>query len=339
MDVFLNELCLVERPDFIDLSTFTNQLKVDLKSFNNQGFNIYSNLLSFEDWLNNWGIDYQNKTYILRLLNNYVNEVNTSEDRFYYHHFRHQDYNLSVGFNISTTSVAAAAKLVEANVQCAILNIPISDYCYREYLPIIKSPHISKEVDKLINVPCFINSKEIINYYYLHNKIKHLISKDKFAQFEAEFKDFHSNFDISKSELKKLDGNGKTIPESAFPVISKPAIKDFLSSITIPNMSNEEKINFFKNTGDLVLKIHGYIENSQLSAHYKRHIYEGGKGNKKLLISLDIENGGFEVIDGLDGTHLGVHGYDGKHIKKYTKQLDINSHSLTDLPRTMLLFE
>lgn len=90
--------------------------------------------------------------------------------------------------------------------------------------------------------------------------------------------------------------------------------------------------------GDTVMMIHGYAFNNGLSSFYGRRIYEEGEGNGKLLISLDTENGLLELIDGLDGVHIGAYNYIGERKSVLEDGQKIAQHSLKNLPKYLFLY-
>jgi hypothetical protein len=126
---------------------------------------------------------------------------------------------------------------------------------------------------------------------------------------------------------------------NAFPASSQPKLKQYFDALRRhANGSIEENITTYKIIGGLVLKLNGYEFNAALTQHYRDyHIYEGGYDNKKLLISIDNENGAFEVLES-DGTHIGVYGYNGEYKRHYIELKDIQSHSLKNVPKYMLKY-
>ncbi len=333
MDIFLNEL------SFKSVSEIENSLKwlyQTLDKLDNQ--TIYSNIVAIKNWQAELDdlFDKPSRTYINRVFAK-LNECVNSSLSCSYHYLLHQ--NLTECEDVTSTSLRTAADKILLNHNTAILNLPDSEYSKRPFLPILKSPYNPLLQDELANIPCFDNPQIIKLYVLLQEKIKPIIAEHKqnFDLFSAEYQKVISDFDFSNWQPKQLKSNGKLNAEFAFPASKSEDIKKLLSEWKIKNGSYEENKASYKKLGGIVAELHGYTKNDALSSHYKYDIYEGGYGNEKLFISLDNENGGFEMIDN-SGTHIGVYSYNGSYLKHYTEQKDINSHSLKNISESMFLF-
>ena len=336
MEVFLNEKCLADCKDIdVTLSFLAEHLSILDKA----KIKTYTSFNDFNLWLKEWDscLDATAKSYSLELFN-LLEESPDNSNQFYYYYFNHEEFGLLISENISTSSISNAADKVLSNHLTAILNLPGSTYSYRTHLPILKSPHNSKLKDELANIPCFHDAKGLTQFVFLEKKIKPLIDACDFDTFCIEYLTHSKQFDFVTWKPKQLDTSNTLIPKFAFPITTCDYIKKKLARLLIKRGSTEDNISQYKQFGNIVLALNGYCENKELSSHYSRFIYEAGFGNNKLLISLDIENGGLEVIES-DGTHLGVYGYDGHFIKKYKNLKELEIHSLKNIPKHMFIFK
>jgi hypothetical protein len=259
-------------------------------------------------------------------------------ERSYYHYIQHQDFELSISENISDSSLALAANMILSKQITAILNIPGSSYCQRPHIPILKSSYESLEEDILVNIPCFEDANRIIQYFFLNRKIKPLIEDEgDFKRFCIEYYTFINRFDFENWRPKVFISDHVLSPAHSFPASGVELINRYISHWRANPAGYLTNVASYRVLGGTVLELHGYTKNNQLSVYYNQDIFEAGRGNSKLLISLDTENGAFEVID-YTGTHIGVYGYDGRYIRHYTGQIDINSHSLINLPHSKFIF-
>jgi hypothetical protein len=336
MDIFLNEKCLIDRLDLNNILSFMHENLIVLYDAR---IKVYSRIIEINEWRVLWDLyfDAMERNYITSSLL-LLEDCQDNTRQFYYYHFRHQDYCLSISDNISNSSIANAANKILLGHQTALLNIPQTYFSERPHLPILKSSHDAKTTDELANIPCFNSAKKIIQYIYLFEKIKPLLKvKAEFEKFSKEYLSYVASFDFSIWFPKVFISDTKLRSENAFPASSYKFIKSKLSAWKIEKGNHANNVARYKELGCLILELNGYTKNIQLGTHYNYDIFEAGQGNKKLLISLDTENGAFEILDN-SGTHIGVYGYDGEYIKHYTNQQDINSHSLLNLPKHMFLY-
>jgi hypothetical protein len=82
--------------------------------------------------------------------------------------------------------------------------------------------------------------------------------------------------------------------------------------------TSNDKSSVYRRYGKLFCGINGYafheiISNINSSPSKIRDIYSAGDGKRIRFISIDVENGGFELCD-WDGTHLGSFGWNGAKI-------------------------
>lgn len=336
MEVFLNEKSLDDRVDIDDVMLFLSKNLEIIKNTTPQ-IKVYTFFKEIEKWYKFWEKDFDSssKTYFLNLFN-YVEDITGNTSPFYYHYYSHNDLNITDFLNSGVSLAADKAILGQV---ISILNVPPSKFCSRSNLPILKSPYDCRKEDMFVNIPCFNNAIKIIQYKLLQESVKPFINDTtRFNSFSNGYYSFIESFDYSNWHPKTLNDDGLTLnSDKAFPASSNPCIKSELSIWRITNGSYEQNQASYKSLGGMILKIHGYIKNFKLSAFYDREIYEAGYGTKKLLISLDTENGALEVID-YSGTHIGVYGYDGSYKNHYTNQTDIDNHSLRNLPKNLFIF-
>lgn len=332
MNIYLNEC------SFDNISEIEESLFWLFDSINRLSpHSIYTRLQTIKNWKDTFDdlFDKPSRTYMERIINR-LEDCNPASSVFYYHHFTHQDFGLAVSENISHTSLAIAAEKILQNQLAVILNLPNSSYNQRSYLPILQSPYNSKEQDKLANIPCFDSAKKAQCFVFLHEKIKHQVTQD-FESFAKAYQTHIDSFDFANWKPKQVKDN-KLIENIAFPASNSLSIKKELSTWKIEKGSTEHNITEYNRLGGIVAELHGYTKNERLSSHYKYDIYEAGYGNNKLLLSIDVESGPFEVIES-SGTHIGVYGYDGHYIKHYTEQKDIDTHSFKNIPTHLFLFK
>ena len=156
----------------------------------------------------------------------------------------------------------------------------------------------------LANIPCFEDAISIKRFAFLHEKVKPLFEDPQmFEGFYKEYLAFTSNFNYGDWKPKVFIRDAILSPEHSFPAITCEYIKNILSDLSIKKEGYRINVSKHKDVGGTVLEIHGYKKNIRLSSHYNYDIYEGGYGTSKLLISIDPENGAFEVIDST-GTHI-----------------------------------
>jgi hypothetical protein len=337
MEVYFNEKCLTEEVEIKDALAFFGNSILPLS---HSGIKIWTCTQELYHWYlkSEPFLDLPAKNFLMGIFAK-IGECQENKERFYYHHFRHQDFNLSVSENISDSSLATAANKVLLNHLIAVLNLPKSTYCERPHLPILKASHDSTIKDELANLPCFEDAISIKRFALSHEKVRPLISDSGlFEEFNKEYKAFVGHFDYENWRPKCFSKGSTLMPECAFPAIINDTLKKVLSELFIKKEAFRTTASKYIEVGGIVLEIHGYSKNRNLSGHYHHDIYEGGSGNSKLIISIDSENGAFEVIDNT-GTHIGVYGYDGRYIKHYTKQSDIDSHSFKNIPKEMFIYK
>ena len=338
MDVYLNELCLYHR-EGIDQDQIIKFLYDQLRKLKDKGVDIHTFIQRFKEIIKDWNLKPSQESVLLEALR-HVNQTNFDGAQLYFHFFRHQDFELSVSKNISDSSLASAAHKVSKNEKAIILNIPLSHFCSRSYIPVILSPYESSKLDKLVNVPCFDDADKIHRYKLVHGEVsKQLTDPNKFDVFCREYDQFAIEHDYSNWTPRTMlaTDQNRLDPAHAFPASSRNLLATELDSFTIVKRTYEENVVEYTRLGKLVLNLHGYSFNKKLSQHYGKDIFEAGRGNHKLLVSIDTENGGFEAIHS-DGNHIGVYGYSGRFLKRYTDKNDIKKHSLHDLPSSMFLF-
>ena len=299
---------------------------------------MFSRLAPIKEYIDSSGASSQLKKALYLVLT-YLSECEPNTEQFYYHYFTHQNFGLNAGENISDSSMAVAANKELLAQQTAILNIPVSLYCKRPNISVIRSPYNADEKDVLVNIACYNTAIKIAQFQLLHTRVKaYLSNNETFESFSSEYHKFINSFDFSSWKPKTKLANSHVLDSAAaFPASSNETIKGMLDSWQIVNGSYEDNVASYKKLGGLVLEIHGYVKNSALSSHYHWDIYEAGYGNEKILVSIDTENGAFEVID-RSGTHIGVYIYDGTFLSHYTDPKDINSHSLGNIPQHMFIF-
>jgi Fe-S cluster assembly iron-binding protein IscA len=89
----------------------------------------------------------------------------------------------------------------------------------------------------------------------------------------------------------------------------------------IRHLNGGEKVAKIEEVGREVARRNFYLYDNHISQRNqketgkKRVIFRIGSGNHKIFLSLDFENGGFEVCD-YRGHHLGAYGFHGKLIKE-----------------------
>ncbi len=336
MDVFLNEDCLYKRDD-INAEEIINFLQKNLQKFKGHDIKCFSDSNSLEQFFNDCNLSTQLNTLFLSLFKN-TGTLRSTSRQYYYHYFTHQDFTLSIGENISNSCLSDAADKVLQNEIIAVLNIPLSHYCHRSIIPIIRSSYDSRKSDSLAILPCFNDSDQIIKFYLINSKLKPFIEASKFDEFCSNYYEVLKNFNHEQWYPLTYEAANKLDAKHAFPASTNDFLKTFFSNLKIEVGDYNENVSRYINLGTIVLNLHGYLKNNRLSSHYGHEIFEGGIGNKKLFVSLDTENGLFEVID-FSGTHIGVYNYAGTYQKHYTNQGDINRHSLLQLPTNLFLFD
>lgn len=337
MVIFFNELCLIDEPDIDNIVLFLND---NIPRLYNSRIKIWTRIQEIYQWYSYWETDFDLtlKNYIPQILLLFE-ECQENTEQYYYYHYRHQDFELTIGDNISTSSLAIAANMILLKQITAILNIPESKYYDRPFLPILKSSYDSINKDELANIPCFIDAKSVLRFAFLHEKVKPLIElENDFEEFCIEYNTFVSRFDFENWSPKVFIRDNVLSPEHSFPASGVELINRHISHWWVNQEDYLTNVSSYRVLGGIVLELHGYTKNNQLSVHYNQDIFEAGRRNSKLLISLDTENGAFEVID-YTGTHIGVYGYDGRYIRHYTGQNDINAHSLINLPHSNFIFK
>lgn len=338
MDVFLNEKSLTDRED-LDIDRIIVFLIENIMVLHTKKIKVYTNFNNIANWINDFEIGFQHKNALYRALG-VVEKYEDNIGQFYYHYFKHQDFNLGISVNISDSSIAIAAKRTISGSNSVVMNIPVCTYSLRPFIPILKSSHDTKIKEELANIPCFDSAIKVIQYKLLNERVKPYIADTaKFEVFSKGYNSFVNTFVLGTWNPKTFMPNEIELnPSMAFPASTVDVIKNELSTWEIVNGTYEDNQASYIELGSLVLELHGYLRNHQLSSHYNRHIYEAGYGNNKLLVSIDTENGFFEVIES-SGTHLGVYRYDGTFHKHYKNQTDINNHSLDKIPTHMFIFK
>lgn len=343
MNIFFNEKSLDSFEDVESMAFFFNELSNELSKVK-----ISTRLDIVGVWAKNWEpyfdeVNYTLRNVIFQLIKE-LKEASNIDGQFYYHYLTHQNYGLlCINANIIPSSMANAADKILNGEEAVILNIPKSPFSFRPHIPILRSPHNSKIKDELANIPCFDSVQKILQYVFLHENIKPLLKKMReekdFEQFVEEYFAIFDSFDFHSWKPNTPNTDGDLDPKTAFPACKSDFIKNKLATWSIKKESYNDNKAEYKNLGGIILELHGYKKNNDLSRLYKEYdIYEGGYGNKGLLVSLDTENGGLEVIE-KDGTHIGVYGYSGNRIKDYAnKQKKIDTHSLKNIPKNKFLF-
>lgn len=342
MNIFINEKSIPANEDeyLAMIDTFTESFEIFCHTIQQIGkkYTLYYRSSAMENGLSYLETEVEIRSTFNLIAFDYLEEYDGNLDAmFYYHYFTHQHFVLDISENISHTSLAIAAEKVLQNQLAVMLNLPNSPYNIRPYLPILQSPYNAKEQDKLANIPCFDNAKKAKSFVFLHEKIRQQVTQD-FETFAKEYQTYIDSFDFTNWKPKQMKDN-KLIENIAFPASSNVSIKKELDKWKIKKGSIENNIREYNRLGGIVAELHGYTKNEGLSSHYKKYdIYEAGYDNNKLLLSIDVENGAFEVIES-SGTHIGVYGYDGHYIKHYTKQTDIDNHSFKNIPTHLFLFK
>ena len=339
MDVYLNEKSFVERFDINEVIVHLNE---SLKHLYNLKIKVHTNLALVNEWKNMWKDDFDLglRTYI-NLLSKYLlnSEIVSGPFSFYFFNFSNP-IELEI---INNSCLINATNRILGSQNLAILNIPISKFCGRHYIPILKVPHNLNNPDNLANLPCFNTPIQLLKYIFLEEEVKPIIDKNSFDEFVINYNSLMNTFDYDNWRPKQFASNNRLDPKYAFPASSNVFLKKTISSITINAGDTGENITQWRQFGSVLLKVHGYSKNDKMSSYYHkktgkiRSIFEGGKGNDKLFISLDLENGLFEVIEH-DGTHIGKYNYDGSYKGHYTNQNDIQNHSLIEIPVHLFLF-
>ncbi|OFX44240.1 MAG: hypothetical protein A2046_07720 [Bacteroidetes bacterium GWA2_30_7] len=336
MNVYLNEKCLETCKEVNFVPQFLSE---SFSLFEKKRINIYTRFNEIESWFNYWEpcFDATLKAFTIQLFRCFE-DCQVTNREYYYYYFKHQDFGLSLGENISHFSLSDATDKILSGQDTIVLNLPDNNFCKRPFLPILKSPYDNKLKDELANIPCFDDAKKIIQYILLHEKIKPLINDEvEFEKFKNDYLIFLDKFDFSAWKPKTFSKDNVLNLKIVFPAINYKAIKNNLLKWKITKKSYEDNIVSYKELGGIILELHGYTKNFQLTSHYVYDIYEAGYGNSKLLISIDTENGAFELIEN-DGTHIGEYGNDGVYKPNKNKK-DINSHSLIDIPEHMFIFK
>ena len=333
--VFFNEKCLEECEN---LDTTINFLYKSLNCLREHDIKVYTELTEVENWINIWKKDFDpSSKYLSLLLIKEFEKIPINQEQFYYYYFSHQDYKLQIGENISTSSIATATEFMLNKYTTALLSLSYSKYSKRPFLPVIKSPHNNLKEDSLINIPNFSDAGLLVHFIFLKTKVISIYSGANFEEFSnsciTHFKNF--NKDLWKPNTS-LD-TGHLSPVCLFPITENALILKEIKNWSIKKESVENNITKYKELAVIILTLNYYRKNTALSAHYNRIIFEGGTGNSKLLISVDIENGGLEVIDHT-GTHIGAYNYIGIRKKVYTSSAELTSHSLPKLQKSMFLF-
>ena len=295
MDVYLNEKCLEDRSDIDEILFF---LCKNLSVLEIAKLKPCTHLLALKLWTEDWEayFDATSRNYSVELFK-LLSECPGNTPQFYYHYITHQDFGLAISENISAYSLSTAADKILNDHLTAILNIPVTRFCERPHITILKSSYDSKMKDELATIPSFENAKQIVQFFLLHKRIAPLLTKKDFEEFSNEYYSFINTYDFAKWAPKSLGEDNKLLSDISFPASAFPFIKTKLNNWKIRNESYEDNVASYSELGGVILELHGYVKNFQLSRHYNHDVYEAGYGNKKLLISLDVENGGFEVID------------------------------------------
>lgn len=339
MDVFLNEESLNDRKlkNETDITEVVEFLHGSLKILNDARIKPFSRIAILKNWAIEWDeyLDFTIRKYFLQIYANLENRDYLTGN-FHYNFFSLTRIDIK---NYPNTSIAYATDKIIQKQQTAVLNIPISGFCGRNFLPIIKSSFDPNIKDEFVNIPCFNDATKIIHFKLLHERIEPYINNvDKFELFLKEYYSFIAKFNFTTWEPKTyIKGQPKLDSAVAFPANSNLILKNELAGWKIVFGSYEENKARYKILGAIVLEIHGYKKNIELSRLYKYDIFEAGHGNKKLLVSIDTENGLFEVIES-DGTHIGVYNYDGKYKKHYTDKKKLNDHSLKGMPTDLFIY-
>ena len=349
MDLFINEKSIPSNLGefYAIIDTFKDDFSVFCKTIELldkiKDVNIFYRVSAIEQGLSYLeGENEEIRSKFNIIANDYLIECQGKpSSEFYYYCITHQDFGLAISENIANSSLSIAADKILLNHDTAVLNLPNSSY-YRKrpYVPILKSPYNAILQDELANVPCFDDAQRVKLFVLLREKIKPIIQEHEqdFILFDIEYQQVITNFDFTDWKPKQFEEENKLYAKFAFPASNNEEVKKLLSEWKITNGSYEDNKASYKTLGGIVAELHGYSKNDALSNHYKYEIYEGGYGNEKLFISLDTENGAFEMID-ISGTHIGVYSYNGSYIKHYTEQKEINNHSLRNISESMFLFK
>lgn len=334
MIFYLNEESIRDRVDADEILSF---LKRELKILDDHEIKIHTRLIAFKSWAEvlDSEFDFTLKKGLIGLYR-YLIDVTENSGPFYYFYLSQNKFQIE---NIPNSSMADAADKIINKQLTAILNIPKSNFCGRDHIPVIKSPYNPNEKEELANIACFDSAKKIFHFHLLNARVRERIKQhDNFILFSKEYYDFVNKFNFLTWMPKTHMVGGKLDPNIAFPASSNEKVKNEIASWKIIKGSTEDNISRYRELGGLIVELHGYKFNPQLSNHYGYEIYEAGYGREKLLISLDVENGAFEVIE-YSGTHIGVYSYIGTYISELKNQKKLNDHSLKKLPVHMFLFK
>ncbi|MEO6522518.1 MAG: hypothetical protein ABIN91_12615 [Mucilaginibacter sp.] len=334
MEVLFNEKCLDEQEDFQFILSFLKNAGVALETAD---IRLSGDVPAFKRWLGIWGevMRTQQLTRFHTLLEE-MPSIDVNDATHFYHYY---DQNALSFENFPNTTIAVAADKTLEGQNISILNLPGSRFCTRPHIPVLRSAFDDSLADELAIIPSVSDTWTAIAKLWINREAKKLFEKkEDLDAFTANYFKFQRGFDLDAWTPKV---SGTPIPRLnstyAFPASSQPELQKYFAGwAERPKGGTNENITNYQIRGGLVLRLNGYEFNAELTRHYKKYdIYEGGYDRTKLLISVDNENGAFEVIDN-DGTHLGVYGYDGRYKDHYEKQKDINDHSLLKLPKHML---
>lgn len=213
------------------------------------------------------------------------------------------------------TVFADAVENYKLGSQVIVINMPNSDYSNRHFIPIIKTVN-NKEEPYLVNLPCFQDIQAINKYLIIHLLLSNIIrDKEKLTEIISDYQKF--TFDWKSWKPK----------ENKFPASVITSKIDKISTYKNDAKNPSRKIAVFKEIGELMARINGYKFNQELTSYNQkikgmRAIYEAGEDNNKIYLSIDFENGPFEVCD-YQGCHLGEYNYKGEKNHGYKAGHDI----------------
>lgn len=334
MEVLFNEKCLDEQEDFPIILSFLKNAGVALGTAD---IRFSGDVPAFKHWLAGWGTAI--KTQYLTRFHTLLDEMSSLDINGATHYYHYYDQSTLMIDNYPNTTIAVAADKILEGQNIAILNMPGSRFCARPHVPVLRSAFDSNLADELAIIPSVSHTWAAIAKLLINREAKKLFEKkEDFDDFATNYFKFQRGFDLDAWTPKLIGTPASQLNSTyAFPASSQPELQKYFAAwAERPKGDTNENITNHQIRGGLVLRLNGYEFNADLTRHYKKYdIYEGGYDRTKLLISVDNENGAFEVIDN-DGTHLGVYGYDGQYKDHYQKQKDINDHSLLKLPKHML---
>jgi hypothetical protein len=355
MKFVLNDACFDDDLVLSDCDNRIRNLLSILKVAEHQSYTVHKHISNIENWLKSHSDLLENSLIIQ--LRQYLQKIEPTpkldNPNTHFFHFNHQDTGTeslihTADDRVTDTALAFAAEQTQQAQSLSIINITKNEkFGKRPFLPVLISPHQVSKPDVLVNIPCFdtVQAIENIEYYLLFQRfIQPFVEEKEIENVRKAFLEFKTQHDNSKWQPKQMDSkNEKLLSEHAFPATNNDVLKDVLIDFKkiLPSKtegSYEDNKAVYTAYAYAAATLNGYFFNEKMSAHYNYHIFEGGCGNKKLFLSADTENGGFEVIE-RNGTHIGVYSYDGTCIEtQYKDQKKLNSHSLRDITASLFLF-